>query len=155
MAESVELATILLTDLVGSTRLATTVGPVRADQLREEHFGLLRDALASSAGKEVKNTGDGLMVAFPSASEAVKCAVAMQQAFERRYRDAEQGLHVRIGLGAGECTVKDGDTSACPRSKPRACAHRPLQTASSSRRWGKRSRGAARASTSQAPASSS
>ena len=45
MAESVELATILLTDLVGSTRLATSVGPVRADQLREEHFGLLRDAI--------------------------------------------------------------------------------------------------------------
>ncbi len=46
MAESVELATILLTDLVGSTRLATSVGPVRADELREEHFGLLRQAIA-------------------------------------------------------------------------------------------------------------
>ena len=105
MSESVELATILLTDLVGSTRLANSVGPVRADELREEHFELLRDAIASSGGKEVKNTGDGLMVAFTSASAAVKCAVAMQQLFERRYRDAEQGLHVRIGLGAGESTV--------------------------------------------------
>ena len=46
MAESVELATILLSDLVGSTRLATSVGPVRADELREELFGLLRDAIA-------------------------------------------------------------------------------------------------------------
>ena len=64
VAESVELATILLTDLVGSTRLATSVGPVRADELREEHFELLRDAIASSGGREVKNTGDGLMVAF-------------------------------------------------------------------------------------------
>ena len=64
MAESVELATTLLTDLVGSTRLTTSVGPVRADELREEHFGLLRDAIASSGGREVKNTGDGLMVAF-------------------------------------------------------------------------------------------
>src|SRR5271166_5930881 len=42
VSESVELATILLTDLVGSTRLGTSVGPVRADELREEHFGLLR-----------------------------------------------------------------------------------------------------------------
>src|SRR2546421_418940 len=82
---------------------------LRADQLREEHFALLRDAIASSQGKEVKNTGDGLMLAFPSTSEAVKCAVAMQQLFERRYRDAEQALHVRIGLSAGESTVKDGD----------------------------------------------
>ena len=97
MAQSVELATILLSDLVGSTRLATSVGPVRADELREEHFDLLRDAIAGCGGREVKNTGDGLMVAFSSASAAVKCAVAMQQLFERRYRQAEQGLHVRIG----------------------------------------------------------
>ena len=114
MAESVELATILLSDLVGSTRLATSVGPVRADELREEHFGLLRDAIAGCGGREVKNTGDGLMVAFSSASAAVRCAVAMQQLFERRYRRAEQGLHVRIGVGAGESTVKDGDYFGMP-----------------------------------------
>jgi class 3 adenylate cyclase len=60
VAESVELATILLTDLVGSTRLATSIGPVRADELREEHFTLLRDAIADFQGKEVKNTDDGL-----------------------------------------------------------------------------------------------
>jgi class 3 adenylate cyclase/tetratricopeptide (TPR) repeat protein len=123
VAESVELATILLTDLVGSTRLATSVGPVRGDELREEHFGLLRDAIASSSGKEVKNTGDGLMVAFPSALEAVLCAVAMQQRFERRYRRAEQGLHIRIGLGAGESTVKDGDYFGMPSNEAaRLCA---------------------------------
>jgi class 3 adenylate cyclase len=126
VAESVELATILLTDLVGSTRLATAVGPVRADQLREEHFDLLRDALASSSGKEVKNTGDGLMLAFPSSSEAVKCAVGMQQAFERRYRQAEQGLHIRIGVGAGESTVKDGDYFGMPSIEAaRLCAQAP------------------------------
>jgi class 3 adenylate cyclase len=126
MAESVELATILLTDLVGSTRLATSVGPVRADQLREEHFGLLRDAIASSSGKEVKNTGDGLMVAFPSASEAVRCAVVMQQRFERRYREVEQDLHIRIGLGAGESTVKDGDYFGMPSTEAaRLCAQAP------------------------------
>ena len=126
MAESVELATILLTDLVGSTRLATSVGPVRADELREEHFELLRDAIASSGGREVKNTGDGLMVAFSSASAAVQCAVAMQQLFERRYRDAEQALHVRIGLGAGESTVKDGDYFGMPSIEAaRLCAQAP------------------------------
>jgi class 3 adenylate cyclase len=114
VSESVELATILLTDLVGSTRLATTVGPVRADQLRDEHFAVLREAIASSGGREVKNTGDGLMVAFGSASAAVRCAVAMQQLFERRYRKAEQQLHIRIGLGAGECTVQDGDYFGMP-----------------------------------------
>ena len=126
MAESVELATILLTDLVGSTRLATSVGPVRADELREEHFELLRDAIASSGGREVKNTGDGLMVAFSSASAAVECAVAMQQLFERRYRDAEQALHVRVGVAAGESTVKDGDYFGMPSIEAaRLCAEAP------------------------------
>jgi class 3 adenylate cyclase len=126
VSESVELATILLTDLVGSTRLATSVGPVRADGLREEHFALLRDAIAGCGGKEVKNTGDGLMIAFTSASAAVKCAVAMQQLFERRYRNSEQGLHVRIGLGAGESTVKDGDYFGMPSIEAaRLCAQAP------------------------------
>ena len=126
MSESIELATILLTDLVGSTRLATSVGPVRADQLREEHFELLRDAIASSGGREVKNLGDGLMVAFSSASAAVECAVAVQQLFERRYRDAEQALHVRVGLGAGESTVKDGDYFGIPTVEAaRLCAEAP------------------------------
>jgi class 3 adenylate cyclase len=126
VSESVELATILLTDLVGSTRLATSVGPVRADELREEHFGLLRDAVGASEGKEVKNTGDGLMFAFPSASVAVRCAVAMQQLFERRFRNAEQALHIRIGLGAGESTVKDGDYFGMPSIEAaRLCAQAP------------------------------
>jgi class 3 adenylate cyclase len=126
VAESVELATILLTDLVGSTRLANSVGPVRADELREEHFELLRDAIAVCSGREVKSTGDGLMVAFASASAAVECAVAMQQRFERRYRQAEQALHVRIGLGAGESTVKDGDYFGMPSIEAaRLCAQAP------------------------------
>ena len=51
MAESIELATILVTDLVGSTRLATSVGPVRADELREEHFDVLREAIRAWGGR--------------------------------------------------------------------------------------------------------
>jgi predicted ATPase/class 3 adenylate cyclase len=123
VAESVELATILLTDLVGSTRLATSVGPTRADELREEHFALLREAVAAHGGREAKNTGDGLMVAFVSASAAVGCAVLMQQLFERRYRDEETGLHIRIGLAAGESTVTDGDYFGMPSIEAaRLCA---------------------------------
>jgi class 3 adenylate cyclase len=126
VAESVELATILLTDLVGSTRLANSVGPVRADELRDEHFELLRDAIASSGGREVKNTGDGLMVALSSASAGVRCAVAIQQLFDRRYRDAEQALHVRVGVAAGESTVKEGDYFGAPSIEAaRLCAEAP------------------------------
>jgi hypothetical protein len=101
-------------DLVGSTGLATAVGPARADELRDKYFRLLRDAIEASGGKEFKNTGDGLFVAFSSASAAVGCAVLCQQLFERRYRGAEQRLRVRIGLGTGEATVKDGDYFGMP-----------------------------------------
>ena len=107
-AETVELGTIYLVDLVGSTQLATSVGPVRSDEMRGQFFGLLREAIDASGGREFKSTGDGLMVAFASASAAVGCAVLTQQVFERRYRGAEQRLRVRIGLGTGESTVKDG-----------------------------------------------
>ncbi len=126
MAESVELVTILLTDLVDSTRLANSVGPVRSDQLHDEHFELLRDAIASAGGREVKNTGDGLMVAFPSASAGVQCAVTMQQLFERRSRTAEHSLQLRIGLGAGESTFKEGDYFGMPAIEAaRLCARAP------------------------------
>ena len=114
MAESVELATIWLVDLVGSTKLATAVGPAQADELRDEYFALLREAIERSGGREFKNTGDGLFVAFWSASAAVRCAVLAQQLFERRYRGAGQQLRVRIGLGTGESTVKDGDYFGMP-----------------------------------------
>jgi class 3 adenylate cyclase len=114
MVESVQLTTIYLVDLVGSTHLASSVGPVRYDQLRDELFGLLREAIGATGGEEFKNTGDGLLVMFASASAGVKCAVLTQQLFERRYRGAEQQLHVRIGLGTGESMVVDGDYFGMP-----------------------------------------
>jgi class 3 adenylate cyclase len=121
--ESIELATILITDLVGSTRLANAVGPARADELRDEHFGVLREAIAVSGGREFKDTGDGLMVAFPSASAAVQCAVSMQQLLEKRYRRADPQLQIRIGLGAGESTIKDGNYFGMPSIEAaRLCA---------------------------------
>ena len=83
---SVELISILITDLVGSTGLESRVGPARADELRREHFSVLRDAIKACEGREVKNTGDGLMVAFASPSGAVECGVRMQQLMERRNR---------------------------------------------------------------------
>ena len=51
MSDSIELATIFLVDLVGSTRLATSVGPARADELRNEYFALLREAVGALAAR--------------------------------------------------------------------------------------------------------
>jgi class 3 adenylate cyclase len=111
---SVQLATILLTDLVGSTKLASEIGPARTDELRDEFFGLMREAATATGGREFKNSGDGMWVAFASASAAVGCSVLIHQLVERRYRHAEHRLHVRIGLGAGETTFQDDDYHGMP-----------------------------------------
>ncbi len=108
MSEAVT-ATVLFTDLVGSTALASRVGPDVAEELRSAHFGLLRGAISETAGTEVKNLGDGLMAAFTSPSRAVECAVAMQQAIERHNRRGGESFGVRIGLSSGECIEEDGD----------------------------------------------
>ena len=101
--------TILFTDLVGSASLFDRHGDEVADRLRREHFAALRKAIADHDGREVKSTGDGLMVAFPSAVSAVRCAVDMQRA-----RTAAQGLGLRIGLDAGEPIVEGDDLYGTP-----------------------------------------
>jgi class 3 adenylate cyclase len=98
-----------MTDLVGSTAMADRVGPAAAESLRAEHFGLLRGALERSAGREVKNLGDGLMVVFDSAAQSLACGVAMQQAVEARNRRTQEQLGVRIGVSLGDTTVEGGD----------------------------------------------
>jgi tetratricopeptide (TPR) repeat protein len=113
-----------MTDLVGSTAMADRVGPAAAEELRQEHFGLLRGALEQAGGREVKNLGDGLMVVFSSASESLACAVQMQQAVEARNRHAEEQLGVRIGVSLGEANVEDGDYFGEPVvESARLCAH--------------------------------
>ena len=77
-----ESASILFTDLVGSTETFQSLVPEDADRIRRAHFATLRKAVARREGTEVKNLGDGIMVAFSAASTAVSCAVAMQQAVE-------------------------------------------------------------------------
>ena len=69
--------TFLFTDLVGSVRLRERLGADAAESLRQTQFRLLREAVAVNAGQEVKNLGDGLMVVFASALDAVVCATAM------------------------------------------------------------------------------
>lgn len=104
-----ENVTVLFTDLVGSTELASALTPEAGDELRRAHFSLLRQAIAASGGTEVKNLGDGLMVVFPAASAALSCAVAMQQAIDRDNRSAIRPVGIRVGLSAGEATKEADD----------------------------------------------
>jgi DNA-binding NarL/FixJ family response regulator/class 3 adenylate cyclase len=116
-----EFVTILFTDLVGSASLFDRAGDEEADALRREHFSALRSAVAEHEGREVKSTGDGLMVAFQSAVAAVRCAVAMQRA-----TTGGNGLTIRVGLDAGE-PLPDGEDLY---GKPVIVASRLCETAS-------------------------
>ena len=106
---STENITVLFTDLVGSTELASSLTPEAGDGVRNKHFSALRQAIATSGGTEVKNLGDGLMVVFPAASAGLSCAVAMQQIVHRDNAGAERPLGLRVGLSAGEATKEDED----------------------------------------------
>ncbi len=102
--------TLLFTDLVGSTELLTRVGDEVAEELRREHFGLLRTAINTGGGQEVKTLGDGVMAAFSSSLQAVRTAVSIQQAVEERNgRRSSEPLWVRIGLHAGEPVQAEED----------------------------------------------
>jgi class 3 adenylate cyclase/tetratricopeptide (TPR) repeat protein len=99
--------TILFTDLVGSTELLQRAGDEHAQRIFKAHHRLLREAVEAHGGHEVKWLGDGLMVAFDSASEAVKCAIAMQQASRRPA--AGERLEIRAGLNVGEAFLDEAD----------------------------------------------
>jgi class 3 adenylate cyclase len=75
-----ETVTVVFTDLVGSTELASRLGHDAYEAMRHAHFTALRGAVTTHNGSEVKTTGDGLMLRFDSAASAIACAVSMQQA---------------------------------------------------------------------------
>ena len=105
---STALTTILFTDLVASTELLQRAGDEDAQRIFKAHHKLLRDAVAAAGGHEVKWLGDGLMVAFPSAADAVRCAIGMQHA-SRRPAPGGERLEIRVGLHAGEALIDESD----------------------------------------------
>ena len=114
MAEA-GLVTILFTDLVGSTELASVLGDVAADGLRRQHFAHLREAMASTGGTEVKTIGDSVMVTYKGAADALAGGVAMQRAVERHNRGVEDHrLEMRVGISAGDASFEDGDFFGAP-----------------------------------------
>jgi DNA-binding NarL/FixJ family response regulator/class 3 adenylate cyclase len=103
-ATQASFVAILFIDLVGSAALFERHGDDAANVLRREHFARLRAAIDAHDGREIKSTGEGLMVAFTSAAAAVRCAVEMQ----RQTSGTVGGLQARIGIDAGE-PLADGD----------------------------------------------
>ena len=95
--------TIMFTDLQGSTSILQTVGQAEFMVLLTEHDLIIRRALLTTHGREVKHTGDGIMASFDEVPRALECALAIQDAFAAR--NAASGapeLRIRIGMASGE-----------------------------------------------------
>lgn len=106
--------TVMFTDLVGSTELLNLVGEAAADEVRREHFRVLRQVVANHDGREVKNTGDGLMLVFSSVSGALEAACSLQQAVTASARLDQPELAMRVGIAHGEAHAEDGDFFGTP-----------------------------------------
>jgi len=105
-----KLAAILAADVAGYSRLMGADEEGTLDRLRAHLRELVEPAIAAHRGRIVKRTGDGLLVDFTSAVEAVRCALAMQAGMAERNRatPAEQRIEFRIGINLGDVMV-DGD----------------------------------------------
>ena len=116
--------TVLFTDVEGSTALTQRMGDVKARDLLREHERIVREALKSHSGSEVKTMGDGFMASFSSATKALDCAIAIQRAFSERNESAEEPIKVRVGLNAGEPIAEEDDLfGTAVNLAARICAH--------------------------------
>ena len=102
--------TILFTDMESSTALTQQLGDEGAQEVRRTHNDIVRAALNTNSGSEIKHTGDGIMASFSTASAALDCAIAIQQgvaAYKEEHPDSPLGVYV--GLNAGEPIAEDDD----------------------------------------------
>jgi class 3 adenylate cyclase len=96
------LATVLFSDIVGSTELAARLGDRAWRELQQRFFGLARAQLLAHRGHEVDTAGDGMFATFDGPARAVSCALAM-------VRDAQaMGFEIRAGLHTGEIEPAGG-----------------------------------------------
>jgi class 3 adenylate cyclase len=93
------LATVLMSDIVGSTTLVSELGDARWRERLQNHDAVVRGAIARFRGDELVHTGDGIVASFDGPTRAVTCAQHIADAV------ADLGLKVRIGLHAGEVEV--------------------------------------------------
>ena len=96
------LATILFTDIVGSSERAASLGDRAWHELLDRHHGLVRRQLLRFRGKEINTLGDGFLASFDGPARAIRCACAIVESMP------ELGLQIRAGLHTGECELVDG-----------------------------------------------
>jgi class 3 adenylate cyclase/CheY-like chemotaxis protein len=115
MASTKKTATVLFTDLVGSTELTASLDSNSAERVRARHFAGLRGALAVHRGQEVKTLGDGFMASFESVGDGLACAVTMQRSIARENDDhPDSRLAMRVGIAVGDVTIAEEDLFGVP-----------------------------------------
>lgn len=102
-------ASVLFTDLVGSTELRSRLGDEVADDLRRRHDETLTGVVTARGGRVVKSLGDGLMAVFDAAADAVAAAVAGQQAIDSTVEADGEPVEIRVGVSVGDVTFEAGD----------------------------------------------
>jgi class 3 adenylate cyclase len=93
------LATVLFTDLVGSTERVSELGDRRWRALLDQHHAIVRRELDRFQGREVDTAGDGFLATFDGPARAIRCARAIGDGLRRL------GLEIRAGLHTGECEL--------------------------------------------------
>jgi len=124
------IRTVLFTDIVDSTTLTHSLGDEAALGLFGVHDKIVRDALSTLGGREVKHTGDGIMASFVSAAGAVRCAIQIQRELAKHDEaNPERPLKVRVGAAAGEPVEQNNDLfGSTVQLAARLCDHaRPEQ----------------------------
>jgi class 3 adenylate cyclase len=99
------LATVLFTDIVGSTERAAEAGDRAWRELLDAHHTLVRAELAAHGGEEVKTLGDGFLATFDGPARAVRCALQVAE------RSGAAGVPVRAGVHTGECERVGADVA--------------------------------------------
>jgi class 3 adenylate cyclase len=96
------LATVLFSDIVGSSEKAAALGDRAWRELLLRHHELVRRQLVRFRGQEVDTAGDGFLASFDGPARAIRCGCAIAETMP------ELGLEVRVGLHTGECELVDG-----------------------------------------------
>ena len=103
------LSAIMFTDMVGYTS-ASQEDESRTLRLREEQEALIRSIVSSRRGREVKSTGDGFLVEFASALDAVQCGIdIVQRLRDRNSKPGTDPIQVRIGIHLGDVEPRGDD----------------------------------------------
>jgi len=101
-----ELLAIVFTDAVGSSS-QTALDEDKSLSMLMADLDSIRNEAAARGGSVLKNTGDGLLISFKSAVDAIECALSIQKAFQGRPKG--QGFQHKIGVHIGDVIKKDGD----------------------------------------------